>query len=75
MIASCQSTRGSGIINADAPLDILPDGVTALDSRVELVQSRASPAAVPSRAVRSYHVLVPHTDVERLVAAGWSVEQ
>jgi hypothetical protein len=63
-----------GIINRGIPAALLPDGVTVLDSRIEVVQIACLACGCPEPGSPIYHVQVPRTDVDRLLAVGWSVE-
>jgi hypothetical protein len=57
------------------PPGLLPDGVTVLDSRIELVQAACSACGCPEPGSPIFHVLVPRSDVDRLLPLGWSVER
>ena len=56
------------------PPDLLPEGVTVLDSEVALVGITCAACGCPESGSPIFHVRVPRTDVDRLRAAGWSIE-
>jgi len=58
-------------INNGIPPELLPDGVTVLDFRIEIPRVACAACGCPLVGSPIYEILVARTDVDQLVAAGW----